>query len=670
MKKVAIFISVFAIIAVGITAGLIYSKKSNRDFLTIKSGDSLFVSEEILNNEKESEKTIDLWSTYNQNDLVIDKEELVVDERNASFEVPQIRGLKNKNIEIKVNDSIKEKIRKTIIEFVPAEGVANVEFYDSINYVYANFSNIISFSGGIKYRKNDDDLYNYHYQNLYFNYELVNGEELQFKDLFKKDEDITTIVRMALYKYNAINDMWGFDNPQYDKEKNVWTAEYHWYDEQTNNEKSEIRDYIPNLTDYEIEKLVRKFIKNGAKSFYFTPYYFEIEIDNISTRFYLKDIAEKVVIYSKYLTEDSIYQEENVGAKNIITCSAEREFSKYKETKFETDNFFYDLDVSYKDGYYGDNEDYPARRFLQEKLDIEILKAKKKIREYKEIADAHKDKAFIVITRVKYRIGMEYESGKTLFYNILSTELQTKLFTCNIDQKEEVMNKIFNNSFRYYNFSFYGDAYGMLGEYTIFGDSDDYKKIRNESGSLIDKIESHDMFYVEEKEQKHIYDVLTGKEINSIEEFFIDGIDYKQAIKDSIRYGNEIKDDAKFILYGDGVEIDEGDEYNRHVDFSYIKQYVKIKELKDEILPSSTRIIDRYEIEEMDKEELEKAYNEIFARHGHDFKNADLKRYFSLWNWYEPITGKSVSMEELSEIETANANLIRSVIDVKGDGAV
>ena len=67
----------------------------------------------------------------------------------------------------------------------------------------------------------------------------------------------------------------------------------------------------------------------------------------------------------------------------------------------------------------------------------------------------------------------------------------------------------------------------------------------------------------------------------------------------------------------------------------------------------------------MDEEVLNKAYNEIFARHGHDFKSKELKEYFGLFDWYKPIKGKTVSMNELSEIERVNAEMILKIIDEK-----
>ena len=84
---------------------------------------------------------------------------------------------------------------------------------------------------------------------------------------------------------------------------------------------------------------------------------------------------------------------------------------------------------------------------------------------------------------------------------------------------------------------------------------------------------------------------------------------------------------------------------------------------KDYILPSDAREILSTEIQNMDCETLNKAYNEIFARHGHDFKTESLKEYFTSKSWYKPVSGKTVDVSELSSIEAKNLSLIKARID-------
>lgn len=61
--------------------------------------------------------------------------------------------------------------------------------------------------------------------------------------------------------------------------------------------------------------------------------------------------------------------------------------------------------------------------------------------------------------------------------------------------------------------------------------------------------------------------------------------------------------------------------------------------------------------------ELNIAYNEIFARHGHDFQSKELKEHFSNMLWYKFIEGKQVSIEELNDVEKENIRIIKDEIE-------
>lgn len=78
---------------------------------------------------------------------------------------------------------------------------------------------------------------------------------------------------------------------------------------------------------------------------------------------------------------------------------------------------------------------------------------------------------------------------------------------------------------------------------------------------------------------------------------------------------------------------------------------------------SSTELISNSTLASLGKDELNKAYNEIFARHGHDFTTASLREYFMGLYWYKPIYKKSVSIDELNDIEKQNIEIIKKKIN-------
>ena len=89
----------------------------------------------------------------------------------------------------------------------------------------------------------------------------------------------------------------------------------------------------------------------------------------------------------------------------------------------------------------------------------------------------------------------------------------------------------------------------------------------------------------------------------------------------------------------------------------------KITNKSQYILPSDSRELTRNELEELNLDTLNKAYNEIFARHGHDFKNEELKEYFTAQQWYNAVPGKTVAVSELSALECKNMELIKMVVN-------
>ncbi len=81
------------------------------------------------------------------------------------------------------------------------------------------------------------------------------------------------------------------------------------------------------------------------------------------------------------------------------------------------------------------------------------------------------------------------------------------------------------------------------------------------------------------------------------------------------------------------------------------------------ILPSDSKELVESDLVGMDYDTLNKAYNEIFARHGHDFNSENLKEYFAKQPWYKKIEGKKVDVSELSSLEAKNLNTIKARID-------
>ena len=77
------------------------------------------------------------------------------------------------------------------------------------------------------------------------------------------------------------------------------------------------------------------------------------------------------------------------------------------------------------------------------------------------------------------------------------------------------------------------------------------------------------------------------------------------------------------------------------------------RELHDALASSK---VDPSMLEGLFTEDLRRLRNEVYARHGREFKDADLREYFSSFPWYKPVATYRDS--SLSDIERANVEII------------
>ena len=650
MKKLIIILIVFTLITVGSTWILIKMKTDNTSNLTsvtntmqnteigetelILMPTETFAEKPTATIQKNKEKTIDLNAIYIGNNIDIETLKYDTEDPYRKMEIPQIKGLKNKSIEEQINKSIKNKC---------------MESESLYNRVCANFSNVLSINNGC-------------------NYNFANGKELEFEDLFTKDADLKNIVRLAIYRglvEKQRDEIDHYENrisqsePYYDETDQTWYVDILYRDDEGNYTKTDRKEYAIPMSEYEIEKIVNKFLKSPNKKFYFTSNELVITINDKEYRVYFVDIADEVTIYDKYAVNKSLYEKESKPS-SFIACTATK--TEYEWTQYESDNFFYSVDISGLKELSNDIDSTRPTKFINKMIDKKLQDVEDKINEYKKISKNNPDKAYFLFLKPVITIGKtseHYESSTIPTYNsympnnIFIEEMQEKLLTCDKKKKEEVLGKIIER-YRYYNIGMYGWTFDAI---TL---------INTTSVSKIDE-------KFEEKPETQYYDLFTGKTMKNIKEIFKEDYDMNEVIKEIIKkdYENllgfpKIDDDFKLKVDKSGFDVyTKDDKYMTHVGYDDVKQYANIGKLKSEILPSNTRMINKDEIEDMTIDELERAYNEIFARHGHEFKSPEYNFYFNLWDWYEPIKGKVVSKEELSEIEKTNCDLIKSVIDEK-----
>lgn len=317
-----------------------------------------------------------------------------------------------------------------------------------------NFSNVISGCWHISYEDTSR-----HEEEVYINYELVNGEKLKIEDLFVKDMDFNTLIRKILYK--IIDNGTLGRKTYYDKEKQAWMSKYYL-------EEGTFTEYVPNRTEEYSNKIMKKFMGEKEKAFYFSPTRIYIELDDEDSLFKyayynFKDIANEVTIYNKYLTQESIYEYQNIGKKEIWTCS-QLPYDCYTEYGFAAENLYYEIS---KEEYGYDAISEGDERFqnyqdLKKKLTNKAIKsAQEKVEEYKKIAINNPEEFYILYLRYEVKSGVslntrfDYSNENEIpdSEKTISEKIYEFVTTTNITNKQRVMEELIN-CYRYYKYRY------------------------------------------------------------------------------------------------------------------------------------------------------------------------------------------------------------------------
>lgn len=361
---------------------------------------------------------IDLNSTYDCNDLII--EDFIISVNDDEGKIPQIKGLKDTSVQNKINTDMKKRAMELIDKYSTAR---HVDYY-----TYSNFANVISISFGLGFEEEP------YYENIYFNYNLLDGERLKLEDLFMDDADILTIVRQAFYNSFTL-----YGN--YDTETELFT-----------------------LDENQLYKTVKSFMANENRQFAFTPteIYFYNKTDMASVK--MIDIYDQVCIYSNFTTPDSIYTGEYQGFKNIFTCATSNyEIFDMIEYGFQEENLWTDITVG--ESYFPYESPLDADKkeefnlFRTEKLN----EAKEEIERMRKVAKENPDKFYVLLLKPNVNIycDSEYENGEWHYTYSSMASFHENIHT--IEMTMDFYNSTFKNilveNYRYDYFAMRGGAY-------------------------------------------------------------------------------------------------------------------------------------------------------------------------------------------------------------------
>ncbi len=415
------------------------------------------------------EKPIDLYGTYDTNPILIDS--LTENIGDVEISIPQIKGLKDTSVQKKINDDMYSKAHQLL------------DKYDAVNYAnfytYANFANVvsISFNVGFDYQPYSDI--------IYFNYNLVNGNELRLEDLFFKDTNLLDIIRSSFYKS---------------------TVMYGNYDSET---------FIVSPNEEKLVKLVKSYMDSDNKKFAFSPVSVFFYSGDVMADARMIDYYDSITIYSKYLTDDDIYTGEYENFENLFTCSpCQYDIFEQIEYGYIEDNMWYDFTVGHD--YIPQNEEGFDANKVEKYTDFKDNMYKQfytLIEDYRKTAQNNPDMFYMVLFKpnCSLYIDSKYENGQwyNTFSNLATANNNIFIYKMPLEVYEKSFKDLIIETYRYEYFAMRGGAY-------LFED------------------ELPEGVRLETKNTAYLYDYITGSEYSSLKDIFYEDSGYMYIIKDRV----------------------------------------------------------------------------------------------------------------------------------------
>lgn len=493
-KKTIIFLIIFSIICIGITSFAIFYKKSNSNILTIKNeiAEVQVVDEKQKEFEQDESGVENLLQTYNCNDLEIvtqyynDYEVIIQDVKNLYVKYLEIKGLKDKKIEEKINNEIKDKSFEILEKSKKYIEDPNVDSIGVNVYCCANFSNIISIKldTNISYKEYDYES-SYPEKTIGLNYNLVTGEKIEFKDLFTNTASVKSILNEVAYSTFIFE-------YQYDEDEN-YTKDLSKVD------YSEIEDRIL--------RIMQCYNSNELVEFYFTEDYIDVSIANENFYIYMNSIYKDIAIYNRFAKADDLYDGKYKGRKNLFVFrSWGVDDYYYAQIEQKSDNFF----VSACLGNCNDGNSRTKNSYKEKEV-LELYKTELNeiIKECEEYSKSNSDKIIMLFVNLYVDDETKYYTEEGLQNNKVEFRLKIeKLITSkekyNIEQLLEYSS---NLCYLYLPEDIYDDCIIEEKNITRFYENDLSKYYIYDDSTYNDLVNAY------ERTGEHVYDAKNHKEI-------------------------------------------------------------------------------------------------------------------------------------------------------------
>lgn len=485
IKKLVVLLGSFIVIAVMITTALIMTNKAG-SFTDVSSGEEKNKSnhERVIGTKKNQK--------YNQNDLKIIYQD--TNYEGLEYKTLRINGLKNKEIENKINkelEEIEDEIRKKLVS---ASGEQENAYLSS--NVNANYSNILSvtFYGS----KSDSNYVPQINIEKFLNYDLTTGNKIKLEDLFLPGTDIDLYAQNDIYK-QKLHDSFS--------KKNIFFNPDYW-------QSGELQYVLDEVDEIDFIKQYNKY-KNSKKDFYLTTTGIGISYskDGNYGDVYIKymDCLDNLVVYTKFLTKESIFERDDIGLKDLYVCSSvvdQNDQSVYLIKDLAT-NLRIDARINV-----WTSEEYNELEFFKNtlaKLKAELIEKKE---EYIKIANENKDKYYFV--GIVYDINRYYPKTLLSSYGEEKDIEEDKFIVYEQEKTYSVSMQDFSNWFEDKLIQNYtGNRYTL--DYQL------YIPISDEEKAKCD---------IKEKTSSIIYNLARKTSTSDLSGIFEDEIDYTTPISD------------------------------------------------------------------------------------------------------------------------------------------
>lgn len=370
-KAKVISVTIFSIICIAITAILIAYQS-----IEIEEKNQEIVEKVSKETKEKDVQGINLKGTYNQNDLII-KEKSVTLEK-VEIRYYQISGLKNKGVENKINKEIEQLALNCYKDKIKnLNEVVNIQIS---MWEASNFADTISFELSY-YAKIDNDDDDFYQGTQGLNYDLNTGEKITIDKVFTSDAPIENVLRKSAY-YSLI-------------ENHV---------EESLAGDLTVLDY-GNIED-DIAEIIYAYKSGKITEFYYTPREIYMFHDDRTITIDMKDYSEYIAIYNRYLSKESLYENDNIGIKNIYTLARRYKDVFYYENYQNENNYFIDISIDFQSA----ESDEFAKRIVDDK----IVEIEKEIEKVKQKVSENPDNFYILNYYMSVYTGEEWSLQQTL----------------------------------------------------------------------------------------------------------------------------------------------------------------------------------------------------------------------------------------------------------------